>query len=63
VSARPGTHAVPALSFYRQRLGVQPERFPVANLLHERAMAIPLHNRMTADDVAYVCEAIRESVR
>jgi dTDP-4-amino-4,6-dideoxygalactose transaminase len=61
VSARPGTHAVPALALYRRRLGVRPHEFPVANMLHERAMAIPLHNRMTADDVAYVSEAIRAS--
>jgi dTDP-4-amino-4,6-dideoxygalactose transaminase len=63
VSARPGTHAVTALSLYRRRLGVEPEAFPVANMLHERAMAIPLHNRMTMDDVAYVSGAIRDLAR
>jgi dTDP-4-amino-4,6-dideoxygalactose transaminase len=63
VSARPGTHAVPALSLYRRMMGTEPEAFPVASMLHQRAMAIPLHNRMTEDDVAYVSTAIRESVR
>jgi dTDP-4-amino-4,6-dideoxygalactose transaminase len=63
VSTRPGAHAVPTLALYRRRLGVRPEEFPVANALHERAMAIPLHNRMTVDDVAYVSSAIRESAR
>jgi dTDP-4-amino-4,6-dideoxygalactose transaminase len=63
VSARPGTQAVPALSLYRQGVGTDTERFPVANMLHRRAMAIPLHNRMTVDDVGYVSEAIREAAR
>jgi perosamine synthetase len=63
VNARPGTHAIPALGLYRARLDVRPEDFPVAKLLHERAMAIPLHNRMSADDVAYVTQAIRESAQ
>lgn len=61
VSARPGTHAVPSLSVYRQRFVDEPEQFPVAQLLHHRAMAIPLHNRMSPDDVAYVGQAIREA--
>lgn len=55
VSTRPGTHAVPTLGAYRQTA----EICPVAAELQDTTMAIPLHNRMNADDYAYVVEAIR----
>ena len=35
---------------------------PVASRLQDRSMAIPLHNRMTADDYEYVVAAIRAAV-
>jgi dTDP-4-amino-4,6-dideoxygalactose transaminase len=34
-------------------------RFPVAAHLQEKTMAIPLHNRMSADDYEYVVNALR----
>lgn len=59
VSTRPGTHAVTELGYYRQRFGLTPGRFPVAARLQAQTMALPLHNRMTADDYAYVVEALK----
>jgi dTDP-4-amino-4,6-dideoxygalactose transaminase len=61
VSTRPGTTSVPTLGLYHERLGSEPDAFPVSKMLHERAVAIPLHNRMTSDDVSYVAQAIRAS--
>jgi dTDP-4-amino-4,6-dideoxygalactose transaminase len=58
VSARPGTHAVHMLGLYRERFGLRPEDFPGARACAEQSMAIPLHNRMTADDFAAVAEAL-----
>ncbi len=58
VATRPGTHAVPELSFYRRRLGLEPGRFATAADLQERTMALPLHNRMTEADYEHVAEQL-----
>jgi perosamine synthetase len=59
ISTRPGTHAVHMLGYYRDRYGLKPEDFPGARIANDCSMAIPLHNRMTAEDYAYVVEALR----
>jgi dTDP-4-amino-4,6-dideoxygalactose transaminase len=59
VATRPGTHAVHMLGFYRKRFGIKPDDFPGARDCDANTMAIPLHNRMTEDDYAYVIDAIR----
>lgn len=59
ISTRPGTHAVHLLGYYRDRYGMRPDDFPGARDCDANTMALPLHNRMTADDYAYVVEAIR----
>ncbi len=58
IATRPGTHAVTELAYYRN-LGVDPASYPVARGLHHRSMAIPMHNRMSADDYHYVIETLR----
>lgn len=60
ISTRPGTHAVHMLAYYRDRFGFNPEDFPGARDCNDHTMAIPLHNRMAAEDYAYVVEAIRQ---
>jgi perosamine synthetase len=60
ISTRPGTHAVHMLGFYRERFGLRPDDFPGARDCDRFTMAIPLHNRMTAEDYDYVVEAIRQ---
>ena len=59
VSTRPGTHAVHMLGLYQERFGLKPDDFPGARDCDANTMAIPLHNRMTADDYEYVVNAIR----
>jgi len=59
ISTRPGTHAVHMLSYYKQRFGYRDDQFPGAMDCDRYTMAIPLHNRMTADDYNYVVEAIK----
>ena len=59
ISTRPGTHAVHMLRFYADKFGYKPEDFPGAFACNEYSMAIPLHNRMTADDFGYVVETIK----
>jgi perosamine synthetase len=55
VSTRPGTHAVTDLGAYSDWKG----RCPVASHLEQHTMALPLHNRMTADDYQYVVDELR----
>lgn len=54
ISTRPGTHAVHMLGYYRDRFGLSPELCPAARDCDANTMAIPLHNRMTAEDYDYV---------
>lgn len=59
IGTRPGTHAVPGLSYYRQALGTLPEDYPNANRCESLSMALPLHNRMTSADFQYVISVLR----
>lgn len=59
VATRPGTHAVHMLGLYRTRFGTKADDCPNARDADRYSMAIPLHNRMTADDYAHVVEAIQ----
>jgi perosamine synthetase len=58
IATRPGTHAVHLLSYYRDRFRIDPNDYPAARDCDEHSMAIPLHNRMSHDDYAYVVEAM-----
>jgi perosamine synthetase len=60
ISTRPGTHAVHLLGYYRDRFGLKPDDYPGARDCDANTMAIPLHNRMTTDDYAYVVDALRK---
>lgn len=58
IATRPGTHAVHMLGYYRDRFGVRPDDFPGARDADRYSLAIPLHNRMSDDDYAYVAETL-----
>jgi dTDP-4-amino-4,6-dideoxygalactose transaminase len=58
VSTRPGTHAVHMLGYYCERFGLQPDDFPGARDCDRNSMAIPLHNRMTAEDYDHVVDCL-----
>lgn len=60
VATRPGTHAIHMLNFYTEKYGFFPEDFPNARFCNDQTMAIPLHNKMTLDDLNYVIDAIKE---
>ena len=59
VSTRPGTHAVHMQAYYREGFGLKPEDYPASRDCDRFTMAIPLHNRMSADDYGYVVDALR----
>lgn len=58
ISTRPGTHAVPALGYYRERFGLSADDFPAARDCDAHTMAIPLHNRMSAEDYDHVIDTL-----
>ncbi len=58
IATRPGTHAVPALGWYRSNFGTSADMFPVAVDLEARSMSIPLHNHMGEDDFGRVVDAL-----
>ena len=59
VATRPGTHAVHALGYYRDRFGLRADNFPEAWACECQSMAIPLHNRMTEEHYGFVVERIK----
>ncbi|NEZ58822.1 DegT/DnrJ/EryC1/StrS family aminotransferase [Adonisia turfae] len=59
ISTRPGTHAVHMLGYYKDRFGMRAEDFPGARDCDRYTLALPLHNRMTAEDYEYVVTALK----
>ena len=62
IATRPGTHAVHMLNYYRDRFGLVPDDYPGARDCDANTMAIPLHNRMSAEDYDYVVRSLNEIV-
>lgn len=60
IATRPGTHAIHMLGYYRDRFGYAPDDFPGARDCDRHTMAIPLHNRMSMDDLLYVANTLKE---
>lgn len=60
IATRPGTHAVHMLGYYRERFGYQPDDYPGARDCDRNTMAIPLHNRMSMEDLLYVANTLKE---
>ena len=53
-----GNACVHMLGYYRNQFRLRPDDYPAARDCGNHSMAIPLHNRMTEDDYAYVAEAL-----
>ena len=50
IAARPGTHAVHMLNFYKNKYGFKASDYPGAEACNDNTMSIPLHNRMSEED-------------
>ncbi len=58
IQTRPGTHAVPALGYYRGKYNFHPEDFPRAVVAENTTITLPLFPSMTATDLDRVTEAL-----
>ena len=62
VEATIGTWSIPTTTFYRTRYGYDDSSFPVSSDVFARSLAIPLHERLSADDQSRVAEVLRAAV-
>ena len=60
IATRPGTHAVHALGFYRNKYGIKPSDFPNAWIADQATIALPLYAQMTEEEQAYVIAHVLE---
>jgi len=60
IGARAGTHAIHELGYYRDRYGLKPADCPGASELYARTISLPMHNKMTENDVDRVAAALEK---
>jgi perosamine synthetase len=58
IQTRPGTHAVPALGYYRQKYCLHTDAFPCAVLAENTTIALPLFPGMTDGDLDRVADRL-----
>jgi perosamine synthetase len=63
VASRPYFSPLHLQPFYRATFGFAPGDFPVAERVAASTLALPFSSRLPDDDVRYVADALRESVR
>tara|TARA_B100001564_G_scaffold344971_1_gene343087 strand:+ start:347 stop:1486 length:1140 start_codon:yes stop_codon:yes gene_type:complete len=60
ISTRPGTHAVHMLKFYSEKYKIKSNDFPGAKTANDKSISLPIHNRMTINDIKYICKALKK---
>ena len=63
IQTRPGTHAVPALGYYRQKYDLRPNQFPRAMLAEDTTITLPLFPGMTNSDLDLVADRLAGALR
>lgn len=58
ISTRPATHAVHMLTYYRDKYGLAPERFPRAFAANDCSISLPLFHGMTDAEQQYVIDHV-----
>lgn len=58
IQTRPGTHAVPALGYYRDKYSLDPQQFPNAIAAEETSITLPIFPGMKASDLDFVVETL-----
>jgi dTDP-4-amino-4,6-dideoxygalactose transaminase len=62
VEATIGTWSIPTTTFYRSRYGYDETSYPVTSDVFARSLALPMHEKLTAEDQATVSAALHEAV-
>jgi|ERR1044071_9854458 dTDP-4-amino-4,6-dideoxygalactose transaminase len=60
IATRQGTHAPVLRSYYRERFGIDPARFPNSVIAEKLSIALPLYPQMTDEEQERVIGALRE---
>ena len=58
VSTRPATHAVPMLSYYREKYQLRPEQFPAAQAANNCSISLPLFHGMQLEEQEHVINVV-----
>jgi dTDP-4-amino-4,6-dideoxygalactose transaminase len=61
IATRPGTHAVHALSYYRERYGLNPWSCPNSYSAMTQTIALPLYPQMSQSECEFVVESVRSA--
>jgi len=58
-------HCIPlhTMDFYQKTYGYRTGDFPVAEDIYNRCLSLPIYAAMSADDVTYVIDSVRELIR
>lgn len=62
VPTRPYFKPIHQQPYFIERFGDQTGRFPVAEDIGARTLALPFHSRLTSEGIAYVVEALRSAI-
>jgi len=54
--------AVPHLTYYREKYGFAPERFPNASWISDASIALPVGPHLDEDDMAYIASTLRAAI-
>jgi dTDP-4-amino-4,6-dideoxygalactose transaminase len=55
--------AVPLLTYYREKYGFGENEFPIASKISDTSIALPVGPHLDEDDMRYVANAVKESIR
>lgn len=58
IATRPGTHAVHMLGFYKEKYKIHSDDYMGAKNCDQNTMAIPLHNKLSKEDLDYMIKAL-----
>jgi dTDP-4-amino-4,6-dideoxygalactose transaminase len=62
IQTRPGTHAAPALGYYRNKYAIDPDQFPNAIRAENTTVTLPLFPGMKLSDVNFVVDAFSKAL-
>jgi len=56
-------HPIHLMTYYRERFGFKRGMFPVAEEIGSRTISLPLYPKLAEDEISYVIDTVKESVR